>query len=156
MSRRERRVSSVTLETFCHATEDVEKVERAILNLLPSDLRSSAEFEECRLEGHYGNPITILRAVLRGEEAERAVEELFSRMDEFDKKIVLESLERRLDSSSNLYLRFDKQRALLGSPRLLQGDDVIKVIVAFMPHIRRERAVIKALEGLGLKPGGER
>ncbi|RLE66859.1 MAG: exosome protein [Thermoprotei archaeon] len=151
MSRKEKIISALFLESFCHATENCEKVKKAMLNLLPSDVWEKVKISEVPLEGHYKNPIVIIKFEIRDKtSAQEAVEYIFSELDEIDKKIIIDSLDLRTDSS-NLYLRFDKQQAYLGKTRLLQGDDVIKAKISFMPHIRRRHSIEHALEILGLK-----
>ncbi len=151
MNKKEKIVSALFLESFCHATEDCEKVKKAMYNLLPVDIWEKVEISEVPLEGHYKNPIVIIRFEIRDKNsAQKAVEHIFSELDEIDKKIIVDSLDLRMDSS-NLYLRFDKQQAYLGKIRLLQGDDVIKAKISLMPHIRRKHSIEYALEILGLK-----
>jgi len=152
MSRKEKIISALYLESFCHATEDCEKVKKAMFNLIPSEIWKKVNVKEIPLEGHYRNPITIIRVDLKDRErAQKAVEYIFSKLDEIDKRTIIGSLDLRMDSSSNLYLRFDKQQAYLGNIRLLHGDDVVKVKISFMPHIRRKHSIMYALEILGLK-----
>jgi Predicted exosome subunit len=90
------------------------------------------------LEGHYGNPIFVLRLKIEKPElAEALLKQLLASLPEGDLAMLDRTLEQRLDSSGNLYLRLDKQRALLGDFRVYDGDDVIKVKVKLSPQARQ-------------------
>jgi len=124
------------LEAFCHATENLEKVKRAVLNLLPQELRKvyEAKFHVELLEGHYGNPIAIVRLkVTNRSHASLALLELLRAMEAADVSVLNSSIHARLDRSGNLYLRVDKQMAFLGRVKLYEGDDVVRVKVKLTP-----------------------
>lgn len=151
--RKEKIVASVEIETFAHATEDGEKVLKAILNLVPENIRERLKDNVLylNLQGHHGNPITLYRLKVKGEHAQMIVKNLFSNMESFDSRLILSSLEERSDESS-IYLRLDKQYAYLGVFKLLQGDDIIKLRICFLPHIRGVEKIRRALSALGLNP----
>ncbi len=135
----EKLVSSLVLETIAHATEDLGKVKIALLNLLPPDLRKyyHGKVKIQELIGFHGNPISLLKLyITKQEHAQLTLINMLSGMEDFDLNELINTLSLRLDSSSNLYIRFDKQAAYLGKLRIMQGDDVIKVRVSFLPHIR--------------------
>ncbi|RLF00922.1 MAG: hypothetical protein DRJ57_00190 [Thermoprotei archaeon] len=128
--------SSMEFEAFCHATENLEKVKRAILNLLPRELRRAyeARFHVELLEGHYGNPIAVVRLkVVNRSHASLALLEILRAMGAADISALDSSIHARLDRSGNLYLRVDKQMAFLGRVKLYEGDDVVRVKVKLMP-----------------------
>ncbi len=120
-------IDRVEVQVHAHATEDLEKVKEAVRRLLGV---SELEFTELRARGHHGNPITTLIATLKGKEAERVAKKLLSDMDNFDFDILKRELEIRSEKSK-LYLRFDKQKALLGKVEMSSGSDVIRVVVVF-------------------------
>lgn len=145
-------VATVSIESFCHATEDCDKVKHAILSLVNSEYRKVVDFIEIPLSGHHKNPIILIRSRIKDKKiAQKTVEFIFSNLDNIDKKVILDTLDLRTDSSFNLYLRFNKQQAYLGKLRLHQGDDVIKVKISFLPHIRRKHSFMHVLEILGLR-----
>ncbi len=99
--------------TLCHATEDLEKVELAMTNAL-----GPVELNLRSTEGHHGNPLTIIEAVIDGE---REISEFFQRLREEDIEAIAGSLATRVDNGCNLFIRLDKQSAFLGD--LKTGDE---------------------------------
>ncbi len=147
----EKIISSIYIETYCHATEDLRKVEKAVRNLFPEDLKKKIKFSYEKLEGYYGNPIIVLRTQINdSERAQKIVKYLASLMDCLDKKHIKETLNLRVDDSGNLYLRIDKQQAYKGKARVIEHDDVIKFRISFMPHIRKLESVEYYLKKLGM------
>jgi RNA binding exosome subunit len=107
--------------TFCHASEDLDKVMTALENTVgKSAIRIS------RTEGHHGNPISILETTV--EDAE-GIDTFFSKLDLEDVDEFLSSLSSRIDDSCNLFIRLDKQAAFKGETKLGRNDDVISVRV---------------------------
>lgn len=130
-------MSEALLEALVHATEDLEKVAQAVLNLLPPELRDRdrASCEEVR--GHYNNPIRILRLRLRGSEVEALLRFLADNMSEPDKLSIRETLGLRVDEEGHLYMRFDKASAFRGEVRLTNRGEAVKVRV-LLPLSRLE------------------
>ena len=60
-------IAYIDIRVFAHATEDPEKVQAAVRNLLPEELAQTLIFETTSLTGHYGNPITLFTAKLDGQ-----------------------------------------------------------------------------------------
>ncbi len=128
------------LSAFCHATEDLEKVKAALMNVIPEEMRSELEgaFSISMLEGHYGNPIFVLKVKMdKPEQAETLLKRLLASLPPSDLMMLERTLKLRLDSSGHLYLRLDKQRAYLGEIRVYDGDDVIRVRVKLSPQARQ-------------------
>lgn len=142
-------VTSVYFEAHCHATEDVDKVRAAVLNLIPPSLRSSIKITQERLEGYYGNPIVVMKATV-SDEAEEVVEYLSNLMSVYDRRALSDSLALRIDDSNNFYVRVDKQWAYRGEARVANHDDVIKVKISLSSRLRGLAAVREALTQLGL------
>ena len=73
---------------FCaHATEDVEKVMKAVQTVLPIDNEEDEiAFNKNTVEGHYGNPITFFDARIKNKKVIKAVvENLSANLGSFDK-----------------------------------------------------------------------
>ena len=138
-----------SLEAFAHATEDLGKVSQALLNLLPPELRGRAEVRYEAVKGHYDNPITILRAVLRGDEAMSLLAFLARSMDGADKALLDATLRLRVDENGNLYLRFEKGAAYQGLIKLTERGEAIKVKVS-IPASARRRGLRPFLAEVGL------
>lgn len=137
---------SVHARALCHATENVESVKSAVQNTV-----GETDFEVTRTSGHHGNEILVIEAHLRGG---KCGIELLDKLSPSDKDEVLDTLERRMDESCNLFLRVDKQRAFLGELTLAQNDDAvaIRMKVAAFPAkretaLRAIRDFLSAAEG---------
>lgn len=107
------------LRTFCHATEDCDRVSKALLNVAgPADIRVS------KTTGVHGNPITILEATVKDG---RGIGAMIGRLKEEDIRTLLDTLQKRIDEGCNVFFRLDKQRAFAGEAILTSGEDVILV-----------------------------
>ena len=126
------RVEEIEIVAHCHATEDESKVLKALLNVLPPDLRSLVETRVERLTGYYGNPITRIVIRLRRDHALEALRYIVSNLSEVDRRYLLDSLEQRYDRRSNrLFIRLDKQEAYLGRLALSEGSDTVRISISF-------------------------
>lgn len=146
-SKMTRRVLHLEATAFCHATENLEKVKTALLNLFPSALRSGLEegIRVSMLEGFYGNVIYVIKlAVNEPELASSIFMEILEKLPHEDLRRMEATLEQRLDSSGNLHVRFDKQQAFLGRIRVYDGDDVIKL------RVRLPRSALNEVRERGL------
>lgn len=134
---------------MAHATEDLEKVLAAIKNTVPKDLWG--EFEKNvsmdTLEGHYGNPVTRIVARFRGRDAEHVARYIISRFERADFETLIYTLDRRFDRRSRIYVRISKQDAYLGRIRLMDGDDIIRVMLT-IPGVRSASDVERVFRSL--------
>ncbi|MHA1615784.1 MAG: RNA-binding domain-containing protein [Candidatus Njordarchaeales archaeon] len=119
---------SVRIAVHVHATEDEEKVIKAIRNVLPPNLKIKLSREV--ISGHYGNPIIRLEAFIRNKkEAEAIFRWIMSKIEGF---LYPNWISERFDSSTKtLYIRLDKQVAYLGNIKLGWGDDIIHISFKF-------------------------
>ena len=123
------RAVSVKISTITHATEDHEKVAKAIRNLSLGE--TSLGFIMNRAKGHHGNEITTSVFTIRNaKNAERFLKNIWSGLSQLDKTEVYSSLASRIDSSGTLFLRIDKQEALKGRIRL-ENIDPVKIEISF-------------------------
>ena len=89
-------------------------------NLLPEELAETLVFEKTSLTGHYGNPITLLTAELSDKKMLPAVlQKIGSGLNSLDKEELSRDLKLHMEKR-NLYLRFDKQSAYLGTIKFLK------------------------------------
>ena len=148
MSVKRIKVENLELVAHCHATEDVEKVKRALMNLIPPDVRPRAMISEQRLSGYFHNPITRISVVVLKEDALTTLKYIISRMEPHDRNYLLLSLEQRYDRKSNkLFFRVDKKEAFMGNVVLSDGSDTIRVAVSFSlaRSLREVEALIRSL-----------
>lgn len=110
---------------FCaHATEDPDKVMKAVYNIFPAEQSEELTFNKSSLEGHYGNPITFFETRIKDKETIKAlVENLSANLSSLDKDELGRELHRCVEKGS-LYLRLDKQAALQGKIKLVTSDPI--------------------------------
>ena len=127
-------VREVEVSTFSHATEDEDKVENAIKNLLPEENRG-LWITRKTLKGYHGDPITIVTGKIRTKKGATGVlRRVVQEFSSLDQQRLLDELEERLDEGGNLYIRLDKQNAYLGKVRLLETDPVKMKFRFRLPH----------------------
>jgi RNA binding exosome subunit len=137
----------IETRVFVQATEDLDKVQVAVRNLLPEEVAASLVFEQNTLSGHYGNPIVFFTANITGENAVLSVLLNFaSKLSCLDKETLDKDLDLHVEKS-NLYLRFDKQSAFLGASIFSSYDPV-----CFKIHFKNKSSqqVIDAIREIGL------
>ncbi|MGA3111967.1 MAG: RNA-binding domain-containing protein [Candidatus Bathyarchaeia archaeon] len=117
-------IEYVDIRVSAHATEDLQKVQAAVRNLMPDELAQTIFFETANLTGHYGNPITLVTTKLTDKKLlSKALEKIGAGLNSLDKEQLCTDLVLHLERG-NLYLRFDKQAALLGQFKFTQNDPI--------------------------------
>jgi RNA binding exosome subunit len=127
-------VTDVQISVFTHATEDEEKVERAVRNVIPEDI-VGVTMDRKRLKGHYSDPITLITAHIRKRKAAtRMFQATIKNLSTLDQQRLLDEVEERVDKGGSLYLRLDKQRAFKDI-EMLEEVDPIRMRFRFrIPH----------------------
>jgi RNA binding exosome subunit len=112
------------IRVFSHATENQEKVQAAIKNLLTEALTENLLFEKSTLEGHHGNPITLFTTRLTDKkQMPLVIKKIAESLGVLDKEELDRDIKLHLEKS-NLYLRLDKQSAFLGVAKFTQNDPI--------------------------------
>ena len=137
MEKEKRVVRRVEITTSIHATEDDVKVRKAVLNLIPDELRNKVKIKQLTFQGHYGNPIKRLTLTITGGNADKVFKNIISKMTETDRRIIDTTLDNRL-TSSHLYIRLSKQEAYQGNIVLYEGDDIIKIVATLNRNVSKE------------------
>ncbi len=126
--------SAAEIGIIVHATEEKEK----ILEHLNSTLGVSPDsFFTGFAEGHWGNKILLLTAILSNSEANSLYMKVKSILG--DKDIAL--LSNFFDEKGNLYIRLDKQRVCRGKVTLSEGDSVRIKFKPILAHGPRKSAL---------------
>lgn len=133
-------VEQLDLSTHVHATEDEAKVVKALLNLIPTQIRNNTSIVSDETVGHFGNKIKSLKVTFKGEESLSVLRHILSLLDSLDREILLLSLNERFNEGK-LYLRFSKQLAYRGIIRLEDSDDVIKAVVRINHWIIKKNGI---------------
>ncbi|MHA1590647.1 MAG: RNA-binding domain-containing protein [Candidatus Njordarchaeales archaeon] len=123
---------SVKIAAHVHATEDENKVIKAIRNILPPDVKLEISREV--ISGHYGNRIIRLEIKISNKkDVERIFEWILSRISGF---LYPNWIAERFDTSNkSLYLRLDKQAAYMGEIKLGWGDDIVHLVFKFPGYL---------------------
>ena len=113
-------IQYMVFRCFAYATEDVEKVRRAM-----EFVAGPGGIELTREKGYHGNEIVIMEKRIK-RKAE--IRDFWKRVKDAGLlESILPLLDEFMDESGNLYLRFDKQEAYLGNLRLAFKGDVVAV-----------------------------
>ena len=119
-----KKVISIEISLFAHATEDPEKIKKAFQNLLPSDRVEEVMLRKRVLKGEYGNPIIYYRAkITKPDVTEAILRKIGRNLPQHEKETLNWELKRRLEKGS-LYLRLDKQAAYRGKYKLCNADPI--------------------------------
>ena len=139
-------IGYIDIRVFSHATEDTDRVQIAVKNLLPEELAQTIIFQKTSLTGHHGNPILLLKAQLLDKKALLSVlEKIGSGLNSLDKEELFRNLKLHLEKR-NLYLRFDKQSAFLGNVKFGQNDPI-----HFKVHFKNKTP--EEIEGICISSG---
>jgi RNA binding exosome subunit len=141
------RFCNMQVRALCHATESVERVERAVRNLV-----GERELSISSTKGHHGNEITLVETTVQDQ---AGIAEVLAALGTRDLRELVETLDARLDESNNLFFRVDKQASYAGTARLSTDEDVISVRVHVNAYpAKREVAMAVAVEYIRELIGG--
>lgn len=126
-----------------HATEDHCKVLATVEKVLSVP---AASFEGEQSEGHYGNQIALLAAMVASKDASALAARVVSALNRIDRQELSDHIEEYSDEKGNLYLRLDKQRLCQGKVSLAESD---AVRVKFKPvHRYKPSSSLQSYRGL--------
>jgi hypothetical protein len=130
------------VSTFVHATEDEEKVLKAMRNIIPAE----AKIDVKRLKGHYGNPISLLESrITRKATLRKWWEDLTKKLGEMEVEKIRWAIPAKIDESCQLYLRFDKQRAYLDELIFTEGEDTIHLKLKIGAWPAKQKVAVEAV-----------
>jgi RNA binding exosome subunit len=139
-------IAYIDVRFSVHATEDLEKVKKAVYNCFPANWVEEVTFKKDALKGHYGNPIILFETRIKDEEMIKAfIEKLANSLNKLDKEVMLREADMFVEKN-NLYFRLDKQAAFEGELTLHKADP-IRIRIHF-----GKRNVIEICRELGLMP----
>ena len=116
--------STTDVDFLLHSTEDKNFVLDKIQQILSIPHKI---FDTTELEGHWGNPITLLSCELNKVKSHDLLLKIFSSLSFIDKQHLTDNLDDYLDEKYYLYLRIDKQRLCKNKISLNMTDDSIKL-----------------------------
>jgi len=134
-------IRRIEARTYCHATEEEEKVATALAFAVPEGVASREQ-----LEGHFGNPLVRLT---RGVEKRPAIRAVWSRWATAGvPSAIARDIEARLDEDGVLHFRFDKQAAFRERLELAVDSDPIDIrlkLIAYPAKPAEARRVAHAI-----------
>ena len=134
------RAFSVKISAIIHATEDPEKVARAIRYL--SVGWTSSGLTMIRAKGHHGNEIaTSVLMIRNAKNAQIFLKNIWSSLSQLDRTEICSSLASRIDSTGTMFLRIDKQEALKGRIRL-ENTDPVKIEISFRTELSKRNEFV--------------
>lgn len=134
----------VEARAYSRATEIVERVTAAVLNVFPEELRRRAVMSTVKTEGYNQIPIVVIAATLADKPScEAAADHILKALSANERETLFKTLEQRLDDRCVLFIRVDKQAAYLGRLQLAADPDVIsiQVHVRQYPRCNQEKAI---------------
>jgi RNA binding exosome subunit len=110
---------------FCvHATEDQDKVLKAVYNVLATEEPEEVEFTKSEVEGHYGNPITFFETRIKTKKPIQAlVDNIAANLSSLNKTELANTLDKCFEKGS-FYIRLDKQVAFQNKIKLVTSDPI--------------------------------
>ncbi|MEM2971156.1 MAG: RNA-binding domain-containing protein [Candidatus Bathyarchaeia archaeon] len=142
-------IGYIDIRVFAHATEDPDKVLRAVQNILPTELINNITFKKASLTGHYGNPILFFETRIKDKQFFQAIfERLSAGLNALDRETLSNEIERHVENG-NLYIRLDKQSAYHGEVRL-SNVDPIHLKIHFKKQSTKE--IVEICRKFGLIP----
>ena len=134
-------IRRIEARTYCHATEEAERVATALAFAVPE-----GETSREGLEGHFGNPLIRLTRRVEKRPAIRAV---WSRWVAAGiPAAIARDVEARIDEEGMLHFRLDKQAAFLERLELAHDSDPIDVrlkLIAYPAKPTEVRRVAHAI-----------
>ena len=115
------RFSTAEISIIIHATENQDKILQSINDVL---YISPDRFSSTSSEGHWGNKILLLTAVIGSTEASSLIATLLSKLNKIDRHSLADFFDNYIDEKGNLYIRLDKQRVCQGRTSLSDNDSI--------------------------------
>ena len=128
----------VKIDLILHATEDFQKIVEPLDDLFGIE---SDEIAKREVTGHFGNPIFIHKITIdKSKIAKKVFNHIMQLVKSNERNItkLKKDIDLRLEKSK-IYLRFDKQKAYLEECKLVDGDDVIRIIINFKIYVPKNK-----------------
>ncbi len=124
------KILKIKVYCFVHATENIEKVRRAVKTILNNESLIEKEKIE-KLTGHHGNPIIHLKYnITNRETAGKIFEKIMASLSKKDKQKLKNSLKLRI-SRNKLFIRFSKREAYNNKLKISDKNEAIKLEISF-------------------------
>ena len=101
----------ITIDVIVHATEDISKIFQSFEDIL--DVRRE-DFTIEKTEGHYENPIILLKAKIVKKQAQNFMNKLLESLSKEQVNELIDEIEERT-VDSRFHMRLDKQELIKGN-----------------------------------------
>lgn len=129
-------IAWVQLETFSHATEDIEKVKFLLSKFFSFDII----FMENKTYGHFGNEIIMVKVELtKNKEIKDFISNFLSIVN---KDYILETIEKRVDEEGVLFIRMNKERVYEDDFAIDDNGDIL-LSMKFVTYPKSRERVIE-------------
>ncbi|AEF96143.1 RNA-binding domain-containing protein [Methanotorris igneus] len=148
-------VNYIIITATAHATEDEDKVLDAMAYFLPDVVgEDDVELEVVETDGYFGNPINVYKMTIN-KKANKVFKHIMDLLKSDERNInkLKKDIDLRIEKNK-LYLRFDKQKAYLGECKLMDGDDVVRIVINFKVYVsknKEEKVKERVLKELGIE-----
>ncbi|MBW9221721.1 hypothetical protein KKP97_01545 [Methanothermococcus sp. SCGC AD-155-C09] len=140
-------INNITISAISHATEDEDKVLEAMVYFLPEEIindeegDNSIDINTIDSKGCFGNPIHIHEISINNNKINKRIFKHIMQLIKSSENNI-NKLKKDIDlriEKSKIYLRFDKQRAYLKECKLVDGDDVVRVVINFKIYVPKNK-----------------
>ena len=132
------------IDLVLHATEDSDKVLRAIRDVLEVGTDC---FQSSSSEGHHKNRILFLKASLSSHQAATLASRIVSLLSSADREYLLRFIHEYSDEKGNLYLRLNKQKLCQGIVSISETD-AIRIKFKQVRRIYKPSTDVESLKNL--------
>ena len=142
-------ISKVEVRAYSRATEVLDRVKTAILNLYPTDFRDAIKITTTNTTSHSKTPIVVVAAITQVKRiAEETLNHILTNLSNEDKNTLENTLHQRVNEKCVLFVRIDKQAAFLGKVSLAKNPDLmsVKVYLTMYPRCNRDYMITNILK----------
>jgi RNA binding exosome subunit len=136
-------IHNISYRAFVYGTENEEKVKKAIITLFPNSLIQSEV-----TEGHYKTPVLILYDKIDKKRDIKDFIKILNNIESYDKKRILNDLNKKIDDKGNFFLRFDKQNAYQSELEVVEHGDSIHVKIKIAAYPAKKDIAMKIVRKL--------
>ena len=133
-------ITKVEVRAYSRATEMLDRVKTAVLNLYPPDFRKDIGITTTNTTSHSKTPIVVITAITQVNRiAEETLNHILTNLSNEDRIALRNTLHQRINEKCVLFVRIDKQDAFLGKVSLAKNPDLMSVKVYFTMYPRCNR-----------------
>ncbi len=127
------KLNNIILSVIEHSTEDENKVLQSLCYFIPEKIDDeNININSIETEGCFGNPIIIHEIELTKKNAKLTYKHIMNLLKRNERNVskLKKDIDTRLEKGK-IYLRFNKQLAYNNKCVLIDGDDIIRIVIGF-------------------------